>query len=102
MPADHGVGLDDNQDVRPSEPKSTKGNPKKPVTPLQSRTWPFSFEDDDLLAQGQNLQAELVAATDEGVKVEEQGDNELEHELGGTELASEASTSPKTAVNASC
>lgn len=80
MPADHGFGLDDNQSGGPPGPKAAKGNQKKPVPLPQSRTGPFPFEDDDLLAQCQDLQAKLVVAADESVKVEEQGNNELAHE----------------------
>jgi len=77
LPADNGVGLDDHQSIGPPGPKSTKGNPEELVPLPQARVWPFPFEDDDLLAQGQNFKTKLRAAAEEAANVEEQGNDEL-------------------------
>jgi hypothetical protein len=53
--------------------------------------------DHDLLAQGQDLHAKLMAATEEAANVEEQGNNELGHEISVRSV-----TGSKIDSNANC
>src|SRR5947199_273652 len=55
MPADHGLGLHDDQDVSPLRPAVTKHSPEESVQAVQFWPWSFPFEDIDLLSKSENL-----------------------------------------------
>jgi len=53
VPADHGVGHDDNQNFSPAGPTMAKNGPEEAVQAIQFWPRPFSFEHGDLLLEGQ-------------------------------------------------
>ena len=64
MPGDNGFWFDNNQGVAPCGPKTAKQNPKYSILELKPRTRNFSLEYAQLLTQGKDLEAEMVAGTD--------------------------------------
>jgi hypothetical protein len=61
VPADHGVGLDDNQDFSPAGPTMAESGPEESVQGVQFWPWPFSFEHCDLLSQGQTFEGGITS-----------------------------------------
>ena len=59
--ADHGVGLDDNQDFSPAGPTMAKSGPEESVQGIEFWPWPFSFEHGDLLSEGQNFESGITS-----------------------------------------
>jgi hypothetical protein len=57
MPADDGLGLDDNEDVGPAGPAAAERRPEEPVQGVQCRLRPFSFEHGDLLSEGEDFES---------------------------------------------
>lgn len=66
MPADDGLGLDDDQGVTPAAPPSTKRDPEHPVDRGEPRPGPSVPEDGYLLAEGQDLEREICSGAEEG------------------------------------
>jgi hypothetical protein len=60
MPADHGVGLHDDQDVGPAGPTVAESGPEKAIQGVQFGPWPLSLEDCDLLSEGQYLEGGIT------------------------------------------
>ena len=52
VPANHGLGLDDDQAVPPFAPGSSEPEPEDAVLGSQARAFGLSVKDDELLAQG--------------------------------------------------
>jgi hypothetical protein len=44
MPADHGLGLDDNKDLGPTGPATAEGRPEDPIQRVQGRPWTLALE----------------------------------------------------------
>jgi hypothetical protein len=68
MPGDNGFWFDDDQDVAPSRPKTAEQNPKYSILDSQLRMRNFSLKYSHLLTEGKDLEAEVVAGTEEGVE----------------------------------
>ena len=49
MPADHGFGLDNDENFGPTGPTTAEGKPEDPVQPVQLGSPPLTFEHGDLL-----------------------------------------------------
>jgi hypothetical protein len=64
VPADDGVGLHDDKDAGPAEPRLSQSGPEEPVQAIQTGTGPFAFEHGDLLSKRENFKGG-VAATGE-------------------------------------
>ncbi len=73
MPAEDGLGLDDEQ-ARPSaSPQAGKPDPEDPVSPMEPRAFHRALEDRKLLPERQVLRSEVGAA--QANLSEEDGDN---------------------------
>jgi hypothetical protein len=65
MPADYCFRLDDNQSIRPSRPHSPKHHPEHAIEEVQCRSWMLSFQHRDLLAESEDFEGSIRAATEE-------------------------------------
>ena len=65
MPGDNGFRFDNNQDVTPCRPEAAEQDPKYSILDSQSRVRLFSLEYAQLLTEGKDLKAEVVARTEE-------------------------------------
>jgi hypothetical protein len=82
MPADNRLWFDDNQDVAPRRPKTAEQNPKYSIPDSQPRARMFSLEYTQLLTEGKDLKAQVVARTEEGAEAGEQADEKWNHGPG--------------------
>ena len=64
MPADHGIGFDENQNVGPAGPTLAKSRPEQPVQGVQ---WPrpFSFQHGYLLSEGEDFEGGIATTAKE-------------------------------------
>ncbi len=67
VPRDHGVWLHDHQGVAPGAEKSSHENPEDPVAVFKLGALHAALEDHDLLTEGDVLQRESRAVSDECV-----------------------------------
>ena len=81
-PGHNGFWFDDNQDVAPRRPKPAEQDPKYSILDSQARVRMFSLEDAQLLTEGKDLEAEVVAGTGEYAEAGEQADEKWNHEFG--------------------
>src|ERR1035437_2949172 len=65
VPADHGLGLDDEQDVGPAGPAAAEGGPEESVQAIQNGPRPFPFQHGDLLAEGEDLERGVAPTAEE-------------------------------------
>ena len=65
VPADHGVGLHDDQDVGPAGPTMAKSRPEESVQGVQFWPRPFPFEHGDLLSEGENFEGGIASTAEE-------------------------------------
>jgi len=82
MPSDNCFRFDDNQDVAPCGPKTTERNPEYSIPDSRLRARMFPLEYAQLLTDGNDLQAEAVTGTEEGVDEAEKADEERNHGPG--------------------
>ena len=82
MPGDNGFWFDDAQDVAPSRPKPAEQNPKYSILDSQARASMFSLEYAQLLTEGKDLEAQVVAGTEEGAEAGEEADEKCNHGPG--------------------
>ena len=82
MPGDNGFWSDNDQDIIPRRPKTAEQNPKHSILDSQPRTRLFSLEYVQLLAQGKDLEPEVVAGTEEGAETGEESKGEWDHGPG--------------------
>jgi hypothetical protein len=80
MPGDNGCRFDNHQDVAPGRPKPAQQNPEYPILHSQPRVRLFSLEYTQLLAEGKDLEVEVVAGTEESAEADEETDQKLTHE----------------------
>jgi len=59
MPADHGVGLHDQQSRTPIRPDTRQQRPENPVAPPEPRRFRFLLENGELLSKGEILSGEF-------------------------------------------
>jgi hypothetical protein len=62
MPADDGLGLDDDEDIGPTRPNVSQSCPEQPVDTVQRRPRPSGFENGNLLPEGEDLQCIVAPA----------------------------------------
>jgi hypothetical protein len=79
MPGNNGFWFDDDQEVPPGGPKVTKQNPKQSVLDSQPGARLFPLQYTQLLPQGKNLEAEVVAGTKECAEASEKVDEQGNH-----------------------
>ena len=65
MPADHGLGLDDEQTRPPVLAQARKPHPEDPISPVEPRALPRALEDGKLLPERQVLRGERRAALEQ-------------------------------------
>jgi hypothetical protein len=81
VPADDGLGLDDDQDVGPPGPKAVEGCPDEPVEGVQFGPRSLPFEHRDLLPEGEDFEGRVAATAEEDTGHGEDGEDEFRHEL---------------------
>ena len=79
MPGDNGFRFDNDQDVAPCRPKPAQQNPKYPILDSQPRARLFSLEYAQLLTEGKDLEAEIVAGTEKGAETGEEANEKWNH-----------------------
>jgi hypothetical protein len=65
VPADDGLGLDDDKDVGPAGPRLSQSGPEEPVQPIRTGTGPVPLENRDLLSEGENFEGGVAATAEE-------------------------------------
>ena len=81
VPANYGFWFDDDEDIAPAGPEAPKSRPEESVEGMQGWPGPFSFEDSDLLAQGEDLQGGVGSAAKKDADHGEEGENAVRHEI---------------------
>jgi hypothetical protein len=82
VPGDNGFRFDNDKNVAPCRPKPAQQNPKHPILHSQSRARMLWFEYAQLLAQGEDFEAEVVAETEESAHAGDEGNEKWDHEPG--------------------
>ena len=80
MPADHGVGLHDDEDVGPPGPQTAQGRPEQPVKGVQLWARPFASEHGNLLSEGENLNCSVMPTAEENAERAQEREDEFDHE----------------------
>ena len=80
MPANHGVGLHDNEDICPPRPEPAKRDPEESVRDRQPGPRPPLREDGDLLTEGEVLEGDVDATTEKRAEAVREEDDVLNHE----------------------
>lgn len=80
VPRDHCVGLDNEEHVLPAGPEAAQRDPEQPVERIQNRSWPFPFEDGDLLSKRQYLKRSGSATAKKHADGSEECEEKIEHE----------------------
>ena len=81
MPADYGLGLDDDEDVAPARPEITECRPEESIPRVQHWARAFAFEHGDLLSQGKDFKSRIASALEEDADDREHGQDEFTHEF---------------------
>jgi hypothetical protein len=74
VPADHGVGFDDDQGAFPTRPELLQQDPEQPIRRVQWRPRPFALEYRHLLSESQNLKSEIGTGPEERSQPASTGD----------------------------
>jgi hypothetical protein len=80
MPADHGLGLHDDEDVGPPGPHTAQGRPEQPVKGVQLWARPFAFEHGGLLSEGEDLNCSVMPTAEKDSERTEERKGEFNHE----------------------
>ena len=81
VPADHGFGFDQDQDVRPAGPMLAECHPEESVPGGQSGPRAFPFEHGDLLPEGEDFEGRITSTAKEGSDSHKERKNDMEHEF---------------------
>ena len=65
VPADNGVGRDDDEHFGPAGPELSQRDPEEPVQPAQAGARPLPLEDCHLLTQSEDFEGRVAATADE-------------------------------------
>ena len=90
MPTDHGVRLDNDEDIAPARPEPTECRPEESIQGVQHWARTFAFQDGDLLSQGKDFKSRIAPAPEEDADDREHGQDEFTHELNLVTLLSAA------------
>ena len=82
MPGNNGFRFDGDQRIAPCGPITAEKNPEYPISDSQLRTKMFSLEYAQLLTDGNDLRAEAVTRTEEGVEEGQSTDEKWNHSPG--------------------
>ncbi len=80
MPTDDGFRSDDDERIGPAIPEGAQHHPEQAVAALEAGPGMPSLEHGELLAQGENFQAEVVAGAKEAEEIGKECGSELGHE----------------------
>jgi hypothetical protein len=80
VPADHRVGFDEDQDVRPAGPTQSECCPEESVPGVQFRPRPFPFEHGDLLSEGEDFEGGIASTAQEDSDGDKKAEKGFEHE----------------------
>ena len=81
MPADHGLGLDNDEDITPARPETVECRSEESIQGVQQWARAFAFEHGDLLSQGKDFKSRIASALEEDADDCEHGQDEFTHEL---------------------
>ena len=79
MPADDGLGLDQDERLHPPRPETPQCQPRQAIDAVEVRPRMSALEHGDLLSERENLQSKIVACAKEREEVGE----EREHAVSG-------------------
>jgi hypothetical protein len=80
VPANHGVRLYYQEHVFPARPEPPERDPEQAVERIQGRPRPFSFEDGDLLSEGDKFNGSVSARAKEDSDSRKESEEQIEHE----------------------
>ena len=81
MPAYHGLGFHENQDVGPAGPTLAERRPEGSVPGVQFRPWLSPFEYGDLLSEGEDLKGGIASTAKEDSDSHKERGDDFDHEL---------------------
>ena len=81
VPADHRLGLYDDEDLAPARPTAAESRPEEAVPGIQSRRGSFTFEYGDLLPEGEDFEGRVAPTPEEDADHGEDGEDEFGHEI---------------------
>src|SRR6202161_4615274 len=65
VPADHGFGFHQDQDIRPAGPTLAECRPEQSVPAVQFWSRPFPFQHGDLLSEGEDFEGSIASTAKE-------------------------------------
>ena len=80
VPADHGVGFHENQDVGPAGPTLAESRPEESVQGVQFWPRPFPFQHGDLLSEGEDFEGGIASTAKEDADGDKEREDDFEHE----------------------
>jgi hypothetical protein len=80
VPADHGVGFHQDQDIRPAGPTLAECRPEQSVPAVQFWSRPFPFQHCDLLSEGEDFEGSIASTAKEDSDRHKEREDDLEHE----------------------
>jgi hypothetical protein len=80
VPADHGVGPHQDQDIRPAGPTLAECCPEESVQGVQFWPRPFPFQHGDLLSEGKDFEGGIASTAKEDSDGDKDGEDNFEHE----------------------
>jgi hypothetical protein len=80
VPTDHGVGLHQDQDVRPAGPTLAERRPEQSVPGVQFWSLPFPFQHGDLLSEGEDFEGSIASIANEDSDGDKEKEDDLDHE----------------------
>ena len=95
MAADHGPGLDDDEDIGPPEPHAAQGRLEQTVQLIQPRARPLPLEHGDLLPQCEELNCSVMPAAEKDSERTEERKGEIDHEHMAVACRNVASADPR-------
>ena len=101
MPADHGLGVDDDEDFGPAGPNVAEGGPEESVQGVQYWPRPFPFQDSDLLTEGEDFDGGIAPTAKENRDTGNEREDKFEHELTFVTCRNVASSGRRCGI-ASC
>ena len=81
VPADDGLRLDDDKNVRPAGPTAEQNGPKASVQPVQDGPGSFAFEHRDLLSQGEDFKSNIAPTAKENPERRNEWQDRVDHKL---------------------
>jgi hypothetical protein len=80
VPADHGFGFHQDQDIRPAGPTPAECRPEQSVPAVQFWSRLFSFQHGDLLSEGEDFEGSIASTAKEDSDRNKEREDDWEHE----------------------